>query len=305
MKPFLEQIGPDGSNASFFCRAYAGRAFDCPFHFHPECELTHIVASRGLRFTGDHTGEFGPGDLVLFGADLPHCYLNDAARRGGPRAAQSQVVQFRADCLGGVLLSAPEFHSVRGLLERASRGLRFTGGVRTWAIARLGELFAAPTARRVPLFLEILVGLAGAAGAQPLASRGYAPARLAGSDERIGRVCAHINRHFGEPLYLGRVAALAHLTPAAFCRFFRRATGRTFTAFVNEVRLSQAGRLLQETGFGVTEICFRCGFGNLANFNRHFRRHHGVPPRAYRRRHQATLRTKRPPQFVEVPDRCS
>ncbi|HVU25154.1 MAG TPA: AraC family transcriptional regulator [Opitutus sp.] len=299
MRPFYEKLGPDGG-ASFLCRAFAGRAFDCPFHFHPECELTHIVASRGLRFTGDHIGEFGPGDLVLFGPDLPHSYHNDPGARSGPTGARSQVVQFRPDCLGGILQKAPELRPVRRLLERAGRGLRFTGAARSRTLARLDALFAAPPARRVPLLLEILVGLAGAARAEPRASRGYAPARLAESDERIGRVCAHINRHFAEPLYLERVAALAHLTPAAFCRFFRRTTGRTFTAFVNEVRLSQAARLLQETTLGVTDICFRSGYGNVAHFNRHFRRHHGLPPRAYRQRQHAASSSRRPPRFVAV-----
>ncbi|HWA87124.1 MAG TPA: AraC family ligand binding domain-containing protein, partial [Opitutus sp.] len=135
MKPLYEKIGPD-SGRSFFCREFAGRAFDCPFHFHPECELTHIVGSRGLRFTGDHVGGFGPGDLVLFGPDLPHSYHNDPAGARGRAAAHSQVIQFSPGCLGGILQNAPEFLPVRRLLARASRGLQFTGAARTEAVAR-------------------------------------------------------------------------------------------------------------------------------------------------------------------------
>ena len=296
MKPFYEKIGP-ASGRSFFCSEFTGRAFDCPFHFHPECELTHIVASRGLRFTGDHIGQFAPGDLVLFGPNLPHSYHN-ATKERSRTAARSQVVQFAPDCLGQILQTAPELLPVRRLLERAGRGLQFTGAARTTAIARLEQLFKAGPAARLPLFLELLLGLAAARDARPLANDGYTPVRASEADARIGRVCAHISGHFAEPLYLERVAALAHLTPAAFCRFFRRKTGKTFTAFVNEVRLSQAARLLQETSLGVTEICFRCGYGNVAHFNRQFLRRHRLSPSEYRRRQPAT--DQRPARFTKL-----
>jgi AraC-like DNA-binding protein len=281
MRPLYEKLGPTPGQ-SFYCREFVTRAFDSPFHFHSECELTHIVSSRGLRFTGDHIGEFRSGDLVLFGPSLPHSYHNDRTRRVQP-IAHSQVVQFAPNCLGGILQNAPELWPVRRLLERAARGLLFTGQARAQAIARLERLFALPPSQRISVFLEILLGLAEARGVRPLASEGYAPSGSPVSDERLGKVCAYINDHFAEPIYLDRVAARAHLTPAAFCRFFRRGTRKTFTAFVNEVRLSQAARLLQETTLAVTEICFRCGFGNVANFNRQFRRHHRMAPREYRR----------------------
>jgi AraC-like DNA-binding protein len=283
VKPHYEKIGPAGGR-SFFCREFVARTFDAPFHFHPECELTHIVSSRGWRFTGDHIAEFSAGDIVLFGANLPHSYHNDTLARRALGRARSQVVQFAPDCLGGVIQNAPELLPVRRLLERAARGLQVVGEARVRTIKRLEILFAASPAQRVPLLLELLVDLARTRDVRPLASEGYAPARLAESDERMGRVCAYINRHFAEPIYIERVAALAHLTPAAFCRFFRRSARKTFTAFVNEVRLSQAARLLQETTLAITEICFRCGYGNVANFNRQFRRHHRMAPRDYRAR---------------------
>lgn len=297
MRPFYEKLSP-APGQSFYCGEFAVRAFDSPFHFHSECELTRIVSSRGLRFAGDHIGPFEPGDLALFGPNLPHSYHNDEGARRGPTHARSQVILFASDCLGGILQTAPELIPVRRLLERAGRGLQFTGRSRAWAGERLDALFAAHPAERVPRLLEILIRLARAKDARPLASEGYSPVTTPERDDRIARVIAHVNRHFAEPIYLERAAALAHLTPAAFCRFFRRSTRKTFTAFVNEVRLSQAARLLQETTLSVAEICFRCGFGNIANFNRHFRRLHGVPPRDYRRRQQLAQPTRPPPRFV-------
>lgn len=298
MRPLLEKVSSP-SHRSFHAFDYVRPVFECPLHFHPECELTHIVASRGLRFTGDHIDRFGPGDLVLFGPNLPHSYTNDPpTRRRGQPAAHSRVIQFASDSLGGLLQLAPEFAPIRRLLDRAARGLRFTGAARSAALALLDAFFAAPAPDRIPIFLQILLRLARSRDAQALAGESYrAHTPSLGEDVRIGRVCAHLNRHFAQPIYLAQAAKLAHLSTSAFCRFFRRSTGKTFTAFVNEVRLSHACRMLQEETLGITEICFRCGFDNVANFNRQFRRLHAMSPGEYRRRHQAFDPTLGGPTF--------
>ena len=282
MKPLFEKISRVG-NLSFHWRDIA-TTIDSPFHFHPECELTCVLEGDGDRFTGDHVGMFGPGDLVLHGANLPHGYRSGAgAPSRSPREGRIRLAQFSMDCLGGIFLKAPEFYRVHRMLERAHQGLEFRGSVRDWAFARFGEVFEQRPAERIPRMLEILIGLSQSHEFSTLASAGYSPPRFAEPDERISRVCAYVDQHFAEPIYLQRVAAMAHLTPAAFCRLFRRVLGKTFTAYVNEVRLGRANRLLQESTRSVTEICYSCGFENVANFNRHFRKLHGIPPRVYRK----------------------
>ena len=85
------------------------------------------------------------------------------------------------------------------------------------------------------------------------------------------------------PVRLGDAAALAGMTPEAFCRYFKRVSGRTF---VNEVRVGRACRLLIESAMPITDIAYTVGFGSVANFNRQFRRMKGVTPRAYRALHR-------------------
>ncbi len=76
----------------------------------------------------------------------------------------------------------------------------------------------------------------------------------------------------------------ARMSVPSFSRFFRRATNKTFPAFLNEVRIGHASQQLLETDRTVTEICYDAGFANLSNFNRQFLRLRKVSPREYRRK---------------------
>jgi AraC-like DNA-binding protein len=74
------------------------------------------------------------------------------------------------------------------------------------------------------------------------------------------------------------------MNTAAFCRYFRKKTGKTFAEFVNELRISYACKLLRHGGNRTVEfICFEAGFNNLSNFNRQFKARVGKSPSEYRK----------------------
>src|SRR5688500_13647329 len=125
MKIVFEKIVPE-AGSSFAILDKRAPSFDGRFHFHPEIELTLIESSAGRRVVGDSIEPFGPGDLVLLGANLPHQYVSHAASRAAP--ARAKVIQFRADILGEAWLRLPEFTHIGAMLERAARGLWFNGG---------------------------------------------------------------------------------------------------------------------------------------------------------------------------------
>ena len=78
------------------------------------------------------------------------------------------------------------------------------------------------------------------------------------------------------------VAELTSMTVPAFCRFFKKITGKTFTQFVNEYRLTHAAKLLHEAQISITDICFECGFNNFSHFNKQFKKFTGKSPSKYR-----------------------
>lgn len=269
---------------SFFVGHHYGRRFHCPYHYHPEAELTLILKGKGQRIIGDDISSFEPGDLVLIGSNLPHSYFQAPGFNDGPRGVGSTYVQFSETVCGG-LLTAPEMLPIRKLLQRAQRGLLISGKPRQLVTELLDKMVKVQGWQRLHLLIEIL-GLLADRGKNmhPLASLRFTPQVKGWQVERLERVCQWITTGYQEELTVQNAAKIANMTPAAFSRFFRRATNRTFVEFVNEVRIGHACRLLMETEYTISRIAMDSGFQNLSNFNRRFLQIKGHTPKDYRKR---------------------
>ena len=265
---------------SLACREVKVPYFTTPWHFHPEMELTLIVTGRGLRYVGDSIAPFQDGDLVLLGPNLPHYWWKDPADR---RRAHSVVVQFRADFLAGGG-SWPEAAGLARLFARSNRGHRFHGAARRRMAAAMQALPALAPWRQVLSVLSILSEPAGARDAEALSSAGYAPTLDPEGGRRMAAACRYVHERFAERIRQPEAARRASLSPAAFSRYFHRHMGKTFEAYVNEVRIGQACRLLLEESVTIAEAAFAVGYNNLSNFNRRFRAVAGCAPSAFRAR---------------------
>ena len=285
MKAILEKISHDRNNA-FKLFEFQTRRFNCPFHYHPEIELTLIAKSSGHRYVGDHIGRFAPGDLVLMGQDLPHSYINDAKFSG---AAHAMVLQFLPTCLGAHFFQLGELKRIHRLLGLSRVGLAFHGRTRDKVGSLMSQLKTLDDFERLVGFLNILNVLARSTEYRTLASPTYSPSLALYQGERINRVCELVSRKFKEGITQSEAARTAKMSAPSFSRFFRRATNRTFRAFLNEVRVGHATHLLLETDRSVAEVCYDSGFGNLSNFNRQFLKLRKVSPRVYRHK-QIVLR---------------
>jgi len=266
---------------SLLCLSYRAKRFTAPWHFHPECEITLIVSSSGLRHVGDSIEAFYEGDLVLLGSNVPHFWKNDGPSGGRQSEAASIVIQFREDFLGGDFWKKPEFAKIARLLRRSARGLQFTGATQRKVAPLMQKMPLQQGAARLIGLLSVLDALAQCVQARELSSLGFIPVLNTFDAERINKIHAHVYDRIAEPIYQPQVAELVHMSPAAFSRFFRQKTGRTFSAFVNEVRIGRAARLLTEGNMNVTEVCYACGFENLSNFNRRFREIKKMTPREF------------------------
>jgi AraC-like DNA-binding protein len=284
VKAILEKVSHD-RNRSFTLFEFQCRRFECPFHYHPEIELTLIPSSSGHRYVGDHIGRFAPGDLVLVGPNLPHSYINDAKFIG---PAHAIVLQFLPTSLGADFFQLAELKAIRHLFERSRVGLSFHGRTRDKVASLLVQLNGLEGLARLAGFLSILEILARSKEARVLASPTYSPSLALYQGERINRVCELISKRFKDGITQSEAARTARMSAPSFSRFFRRTTNRTFRAFLNEVRIGHASQMLLETDQTVAEVCYDSGFGNLSNFNRQFLKLRKVSPRAYRRKRTQT-----------------
>jgi AraC-like DNA-binding protein len=281
MRARIERVST-GPAASFLCRRRVDARFGFYWHFHLEVELTLIVRSRGRRFVGDSIEPYEEGDLVLLGSNLPHTWDSDPSRQGPHEAV---FCQFSPSFLGQDFLGAPELTAVRRLLERSAQGLRFGGRTQREAARRMEGLEGMQGLGRLAALLELLDLLARSREFRTLSTREFVPALRRGDAGRIDRVCRFLNDRCAERVTLAEAAAVAHLSIPAFSRFFRRKTGRTLVAYLNELRTGLACRELIESDRSVSEIAFHSGFNNLSNFNRRFLELKGMSPREFRREH--------------------
>lgn len=287
MKASLEHLGePTGSSIQL--KEVIQARFDAPYHFHPEFELTLIIAGTGKRFIGNQITDFGPGDLVLLGENVPHCWQNHhkdwLAADDAPHAAQALVVHFKKDFLGSDFLGKPECMAIRQLFDKARGGLSIQGPTQDRVareLMQLGDLAPFP---RMLAFLNILHQLSQAGSdAQVIESNDSSYALSAVDLARINRVYAYVIANYTQEVHLDEVAHLANMTETAFCRYFKKVTKKTFVEMVTEFRIKHACELLRNSQLSMAEICFESGFGNLSHFNKQFKQYMNETPLQYRK----------------------
>ncbi len=285
MDPKFETIASD-TNSSFRCLRFSCPSFaeDHTWHYHPEYELTWIVKSSGTRFVGDNIELFSPGDLVLVGPNLPHCWHNDVIPQNNGSNTITMVVQFRKDFLGRDFLELPESLPIKYLLERATNGLAIENNAASQVRSLLEDMNNENSLDRTIILLQILNILANTKDLRSLASDDYHLENDINSQNRsrIERIHKYVRDHLSEEINQTEVANLAALTPSAFSRFFKKASGLTFVKFVNLLRINEACRLLVIDEMEITEIAYSCGYNNISNFNRQFLNIKGMSPSDYK-----------------------
>jgi AraC-like DNA-binding protein len=283
MRPEVEFIIPNAGR-DWAVHARAAGTFDFAWHAHDEFELTIIAAGSGRRFCGDGGAPYQPGDIALYGPWLPHTYASDTA--GEQRA---YVVHFPSS-FSQAWCSASEFAGVAALLDRARAGV----AVRR-PRPRLRECVAALVdsdgPRQTLALLHLLLVLAEDDTAATLATA--VPGRRTASAPALTAVIGYLERNFQQPVSRDDVAAAAAMSPSSVSRLLRQQMGTSVTDYVLSLRLSAACRELVDTDDTIATIAHRCGFANLAYFNRQFRRRQGMTPRAYRRAFDPAARLER------------
>lgn len=277
MKPSLEKITSPSSAGSFISYSFATPRFRFKWHYHPEYELTLIVKGGGKRWVGDSYEPFASGDLVLMAGMLPHTWVSEDTSRGKSNAV---VIQF-TEAYINKFSQFSECEEIFRMLTKAERGIVFTGKNLTLIKDKIVKLPHAIGANRLIDLLSILHELS-VLKSTTLSTILFRKEVNAVQESRINKVCKYIQENFRKFLPLKEVSALVNLSESAFCKFFKRLTGKTYSDYVNEVRIGHACRLLQESEFAVAEIAYSVGFESLTYFNRVFVRKKKIKPREYR-----------------------
>lgn len=287
MKPALEYL-PRNSGESFVVKHFDYPYFPTPWHFHPEYEIVLVTESTGKRFIGDQVSGFSPGDLVLLGPYLPHTYQNDLQylEKRTELKARSIVVHFREDSFGDNFFMLPETRRISALLNSSIKGLSITGNTNKIISSKLYNLLEASGFSRWLILSEILNILSLSEDLQYICN-GIITAKNDTETTRMNIIIDFVLKNFTREITIPEISDIVNMTQNSFSRYFSYRTRKSFTAFVNEVRLNQASKLLIETSKSVTEICLESGFNNLSNFNRQFRIMYNNNPLTFRKLYQS------------------
>ncbi len=285
MKPFYQKLVPESEQSFIFYEEELPH-FIVPWHYHPEIEILMVVKSTGTSYVGDSIDAFNAGDVCLIGEDLPHWWKsdNEYLQESSDLNMKAHVIQFRKEIFESQFMPLPEMAPVRQLVERSQRGIRFLGSSRVKIGRMIRKIYREEGLKRIAGLLLLLEMMATEKEFEYLASVSFSRSVHAADFQRFNVIHEYIIHHFTEPIRLEDIAAKAHMVPTAFCRYFKKRTGKSFSTFLNEFRVGHANRLLAENKVKISSIAQECGFNNLSNFNEQFKKITGYTPKEYRKR---------------------
>lgn len=276
---------PQDFDKSFVVFKEKGQFFPCPWHYHPEYELVLVLKSTGRRMVGDHIGYFQEGDLVCLGPYLPHVWVNDSIFINGKAGfdADAVVIHFKEDFLGEDFLKIPELDPLRNFLKLSKRGMAFHGKTKEQINALMIGMVNMNGIQRLSSLLSIFDIISQTNEYELLANPGFLDQINPKGTDRLTRIKDHILKNFYKDITLPEIAGMANMAVTTFCNLFKEQYRITFVEFLNTVRIGQACKLLSETDMNIVEVAYECGYNNLANFNRQFKKYKKMTPTHYRK----------------------
>jgi AraC-like DNA-binding protein len=286
MNTTLREITPLTQSDCFTLFSRKKKNFDFPLHHHEEYELNLILNAKGARrIVGDHVALIGDAELVFIGPNLDHGWFD-----GEPadREIQEITIQFNQDLIADSLLKKNQLNFISSLFERARQGILFAPDV----IERLqGRIIALASKTGFDSVLElfsILHDLSTSRNMVVLSGTSHNKEIFNYNSRRIRKAHEYMNQHYQDPISLSEVAKAINMPESSFSRFIKKRTGRTFIDSLNDIRLGHASRMLINTTDTIAEIAFKCGFNNISNFNRIFKRRKNTTPKHFRENYSGT-----------------
>ncbi|MBQ9676597.1 MAG: helix-turn-helix domain-containing protein [Prevotella sp.] len=284
----IHEITPLMGKDSLYIADRRKKEFTYPIHNHEVFELNFVEHAAGVRrIVGDSNEVIDEYDLVLITSpDLEHVWEQNTCTSDDIREV---TIQFHFDPNEDSFLSRNPFMSIRKMMLEARKGLCFP----LESIMRVYHLIDTLSSVKdgfyaVTQFMTILYELSKCDGARTLATSSYAKVEVASDSRRILKVKNYISKNYQEEIRLTAMADLAGMSPSAFSRFFKLHTGRNLSDYIIDLRLGYASRMLVDTAKSIAEISYGCGFNNLSNFNRIFKKKKNCSPSEFRENYRKT-----------------
>jgi AraC-like DNA-binding protein len=252
-------------------------------HRHAEIQITLIKRGEGTLLAGNSMHHFEPGHIYVIGANMPHLFKSSPEYFEEHSGLTMHELTIFFDPSGklSALFGLPEMQPVRKFLEQWPAGFRIPDESLPAFTNYINKVQHAEGALRMALFIEMMEAITKIESLEPL-SLIQTQAMTDPEGLRMASVINYIMHNYNTALTLTDVAKQAHLTPNAFCRYFKQHTRVTFVAFVNKIRVNEACKLLINKQLNnIADVAYSCGFKSVNNFNLVFKNIMGKSPRDY------------------------
>jgi len=276
----IREITPLTQNDCFTIFSRVKREFSFPLHYHEELELNLIINAKGARrIVGDHIDTIDDVELVLVGPNLYHAWFTHQCRS---EEIQEVTIQWHKDLFEERLLRRNQLSFIRNMMDRSQKGILFSREATETLAPRILSLNQKKGFDSVLELLSILHDLSISKNMRTLSDASFTNQHFTYNSRRIEKAFEYMNNNYDKSITLGEVARLVSMTEVSFSRFIKKRTGNTFIDSLNEIRLGHASRMLIDTTHSISEISYHCGFNNISNFNRIFKKKKTCTPKEFR-----------------------
>lgn len=251
------------------------------WHYHPELELIYISKGNGTLYAGDFIGDYKENDIILLGKNVPHMFHCQSSQDNNSYS-KAYVFHINEFFLNDTFEHLTDFSFLEYLLIVSRRGVMFRQKQNSLFLQNLDTIDVQSPAEIILNVFQILLRLSEYPEYTNLVSINWLD-RFHTSDKRINNVIEYIMLNFKEDIKLGKAAEISAMNKSAFCRYFKKSTGKPFVSFLNEIRINYSCKLLLETSpsRSISEAAYISGFNSLSYYNRIFKKTIGVPPSVY------------------------
>lgn len=275
------EITPLNENDCFLVFDREKYEFNFPIHFHPEYEINFIYNAKGAKRTiGDHIGEIDDYELVMIGPNIYHGWENHKNDR--TKVIHEITIQFPRNLFDPEILDKNILKPIKELFKSSNQGILFSKETTKRVESRLNLISKKSGFDNFLEFQSLLYDLAISRNKKILSNMSFEEQNDFHNSQRIEKIYNYIKANYNQKIRVEDVASSINMTIVSFSRLIKQRTGKTFIEFVNELRLGYATRKLIETNESITEICFNCGFNNISNFNRIFKKKQNCTPSEFR-----------------------
>lgn len=248
-------------------------------HQHEEIQLSFIVDGEGNLVVGDTINTYETGDILVIGSHLPHVFKSESKVS---QKSHMLTLFFTKQSFGEAFFNLEELNEIQPFFERSKYGFKLKSnleGIRALFL----RLEGTSKLNRFIILLQLLNRIIDS-DYTSLSSFVYDKKYSSIEGDRMRNVFDFTLNNYTNDITLEQISRVSNMTKNAFCKYFKKRTNKTYIQFLNEFRIETASKLILEVNdYSIAEIAFKCGFRNISNFNRLFKKIKGVTPISHRK----------------------